>query len=133
MEAKPLVVITGATGYIGSHVALKFLQHGGFRVRGTTRSIKPEKIDPLKAAFGDLHANIEWVEIDLQNEESMSKAIEGATYLVHLATPITGDFSDTDKQLTVVKPAVDGTESAMRACQKHGVKRIVVCSSVAAC
>ena len=94
---KPLVVITGSTGYIGSHVALKFLQNGGFRVRGTTRSIKPEKIDPLKEAFGEHFGNIEFVECDLQNEESMHKAIEGATYVVHLATPITGDFEGTDK------------------------------------
>ena len=47
MENKPLVVITGASGYIGSHIAHKFLQNGGFRVRGTMRSIKPEKTDPL--------------------------------------------------------------------------------------
>ena len=76
MENKPLVVITGVSGYIGSHVAHKVLLNGGFRVRGTMRSIKPEKTDPLKAAFGDdLFANIEFVEADLLDDESMDKAI----------------------------------------------------------
>ena len=34
---KPLVVVTGISGNLGSHVALKFLQDGGYRVRGTVR------------------------------------------------------------------------------------------------
>ena len=34
---KPLVTITGISGYIGSHVALLFLKDGGYRVRGTVR------------------------------------------------------------------------------------------------
>jgi len=63
----------------------------------------------------------------------MHKAIEGATYVIHVATPITGDFENTDRDLTIVKPAVDGTLSAMRGCLKHGVKKIVITSSVAAC
>ena len=134
MENKPLVVITGVSGYIGSHVAHKVLQNGGFRVRGTMRSIKPEKTDPLKAAFGDdLFANIEFVEADLLNDESMDKAIEGATYVIHVASPITGNFDGTDRKVTIIKPAVDGTMSAMRACEKHGVKRIVITSSIVAC
>jgi len=96
------------------------------------RSIKPEKIDPLKEAFGDLYANIEFVEADLLNDESMDRAIEGATYVIHVASPITGDFNSTDKKETIIKPAVAGTESAMKACLKHGVKRIVVTSSIVA-
>ena len=46
-NSKSLVTITGISGYIGSHIALKFLQNGNFRVRGTMRSINPAKIDPL--------------------------------------------------------------------------------------
>ena len=51
---KPLVVITGVSGFLGSHVAHQFLMDGGFRVRGTVRDTKnPKKIDPIKKAFGD--------------------------------------------------------------------------------
>ena len=51
--AKPLVVITGISGYVGSQVCLSFLKHGGFRVRGTVRSTKnPAKMEPLIKAFG---------------------------------------------------------------------------------
>ena len=38
MEAtRPKVVITGITGFLGSHVCNVFLRDGGFRVRGTVR------------------------------------------------------------------------------------------------
>lgn len=52
---KPTVLITGVSGFIGSQVCLTFLKHGGFKVKGTVRSkTNPEKIEPLKKAFGDL-------------------------------------------------------------------------------
>ena len=34
---KPLIVITGVTGYLGAHVCNEFLKDGTFRVRGTCR------------------------------------------------------------------------------------------------
>jgi nucleoside-diphosphate-sugar epimerase len=85
----PTVVITGITGFIGSRVCHTFLKHGGFKVRGTVRSTKnPAKMEPLKKAYGEeLFAQLELVEADLLNEESMFKAIEGATYVVHTASP----------------------------------------------
>eukprot|EP00121_Abeoforma_whisleri_P004445 Awhi_evm1s4020 len=47
--SKPLVVITGVSGYLGSHVCLQFLKDGSYRVRGTVRSTSNEaKIKPLK-------------------------------------------------------------------------------------
>ena len=46
---KPLVTITGISGYIGSHTTLLFLQDGGFRVRGTVRDKNNEaKLAPLR-------------------------------------------------------------------------------------
>ncbi len=48
-KKKPVVVITGVSGYLGSHVALEFLKDGGYTVRGTVRDIKNEKkINPLR-------------------------------------------------------------------------------------
>ena len=65
-EQKPVVTITGVTGYLGSYCCLLFLQDGGYRVRGTVRNKNnKEKIDPLKLAFGDLFNQLELVEADL--------------------------------------------------------------------
>ena len=54
MESKPIVTITGVTGYVGSMTCLYFLKDGGFKVRGTVRSLqKADKIEPLKVGFGE--------------------------------------------------------------------------------
>ena len=51
---KPIVTLTGITGYIGSHTCLQFLQDGGFRVRGTVRDKTNEaKLAPIREAFGE--------------------------------------------------------------------------------
>eukprot|EP00931_Biecheleriopsis_adriatica_P049468 TRINITY_DN28618_c0_g1_i1.p1 TRINITY_DN28618_c0_g1~~TRINITY_DN28618_c0_g1_i1.p1 ORF type:complete len:324 (-),score=59.08 TRINITY_DN28618_c0_g1_i1:62-1033(-) len=124
--AKPLVTITGISGYVGAHCALTFLKDGSYRVRGTVRSTKNEaKLKPIKDAFGALFDELELAEADLNNEESIINACEGATYIVHTASPYTMAGGS-------VEPAVAGTMAAMKAATKHGVKRVVVTSSCAA-
>ena len=71
-----MVLITGISGYLGSHVCFHFLKDGQFRVRGTVRSIKNSaKIEPIKKAFGDhFFSEIDLVEADLLDEASLIKA-----------------------------------------------------------
>jgi nucleoside-diphosphate-sugar epimerase len=97
-------------------------------VRGTVRSLSNEsKLTPLKNVLGDLFSQIELVEADLLDKESLVNACKGATYVAHTASPLS--FGDED---TVVKPAVNGTNYVMEGCRVNGVKRVVVTSSVAA-
>lgn len=126
--SKPVVVITGVSGYLGSQVCSTFLQDGSYRVRGTVRSTtNPQKLEPLKAGLGpDLFGQLELVEADLTKEESIVAACEGATYIIHTASPFHfgGDC---------VGPAVQGTTAVMKACTQHKVKMCVLTSSCAAC
>ena len=125
---KPIVTLTGVTGYIGSMVCKLFLEDGGYRVRGTVRDKNNQaKLAPLKEAFGTLYSQLELVEADLNDEQSLINAIKGSTYVVHMASP----FAFTGGEEGLVKPAVAGTMGAMKACQAAGVKRCVVTSSVA--
>ena len=72
VETKPLVTITGITGFLGAHVCLLFLKDGSYRVRGTVRSkTNTSKIDPIKKAYGELFDQLELVEADLLNDASM--------------------------------------------------------------
>ena len=130
----PLAVITGVTGFQGIWVCKKFLEHGGFRVRGTVRSLtNPAKIEPLKKAFGEHFDSLELVEANLTDDASLCKAVEGATYVIHTASPVHMDASKLkDPELEMVRPAVDGTMSIMRASKAGGVKRVVITSSIAA-
>lgn len=113
---KPLVTITGISGYIGSHTTLLFLQDGGYRVRGTVRDKNNEaKIAPLRQAFGeDLFNQMELVEADLDNDESLVNAVSGSTYVVHIATALTGVTGGEDEW---IRPAVNGTMSVVKACK----------------
>lgn len=128
---KPTVVITGVSGYLGSHVALVFLKDGGYNVVGTVRDTKnPKKIEPLQKAFGDHFAQLTLVEADLNDEKSIFKAIEGAEYVVHTASPFPLKNPKHENELII--PAVNGTKAVMSACHANKVKRVVITSSVAA-
>lgn len=89
------------------------------------------KIDPLKKTLGDLFDQIELVEADLLNKDSMVAAIAGSTYVAHTASPFIMGVKEEDKDV-VCKPAVDGTLAVMEGCKAAGVKRAVVTSSMAA-
>lgn len=124
-HAKPLVVITGVTGYLGSQTCLTFLQDGSYRVRGTVRSISKNE-EKLKNGFGEaLFDQLELVEADLNDEASLLKACEGANYIVHTASPFhfKGDC---------VTPAINGTNAIMKACTANKLSMCVLTSSCAA-
>jgi len=64
----------------------------------------------------------------LLDATALDKAIEGATYVVHTASPV---IMSTDED-ALVKPAVEGTMAVLQAAHKHRVKRLVITSSMAA-
>ena len=64
-STKAKVVITGITGFLGSHVCDVFLKDGGFKVRGTVRDKTNEKkIAPIRKAFGENFDQLELFEAD---------------------------------------------------------------------
>ena len=127
--SKPLVTVTGLDGFLGPYTALKFLQDGGFKVRGTVWDMKnQQKLDAIKRAYGDHFSSLEIVEAELLDKKSMHDALEGSVYVAHLASPFRFDNKTRDE---LVKPAVDGTLGVMEACKAHGVKRCVLTSSFA--
>ena len=73
---------------------------------------------------------MEFAEADLLDEKSMFKAIKGADFLVHTASPFPLNMPKDEDDL--IKPAVEGTLTALRAARKNKVKRVVITSSIAA-
>ena len=128
IEEKPTVVITGVSGYLGCYVALYFLKDGGFNVRGTVRNLNDEtKLSPIKKACGDLYSQLTLIQADLLDERSIFAAIKGAVYVVHIASPC--PIHPPEDEMEVIRPAVDGTISVMKASQLYKVKRVVLTSS----
>lgn len=75
-----IVLVTGATGYIGSHVADQFLE-AGYRVRGTTRSV--DKAAALEKLWSEKYGSdkVEFVEIkDMAKEGAFDEAVKGLIF-----------------------------------------------------
>lgn len=127
-----LVLVTGASGYIATHIVKQLLE-AGYRVRGTVRSVKDEKkVAPLRKLCPNAKHEVELVEADLNKEEGWLEAVNGCTYVLHTASPFPNTAPKHEDDL--IKPAVNGTLFVLRACagDTSTVRRVVLTSSVAA-
>lgn len=114
------ILVTGATGFLGSHL-VKALSSSGYMVRALVR--KPSI--PTLAVI----PNIQLVQGDIRQPESLSSAIQGIDYVIHCAGLVKAynqqQFYDVN---------AEGTENLLRAITKSStpVKRFVHISSLAA-
>lgn len=129
------VLVSGVTGYVGSHVAQQLLLHG-YQVRGTVRSMADEeKIKLLRQqiteGLPEGLPELEFVEADLLKEDTWQPAVAGCQYVCHVASPFPLDIPSNPD--TIIKPAVEGTLAVLKAASTDGgVKRVVLTSSLAA-
>ncbi|EDV19858.1 putative uncharacterized oxidoreductase [Trichoplax sp. H2] len=127
-----LVLVTGASGFIATHVVLQ-LQQQGYRVRGSVRSLTNEKkVKPLKELCPNAKFPLQLIEADLLVEETWHAAVQDCKYVMHVASPLPlGKPRNEEEEL--IKPAVNGTLNVLKACAKAGcVKRVVMTSTVGA-
>ncbi|EDV29632.1 putative uncharacterized oxidoreductase [Trichoplax sp. H2] len=130
-DGQPITLVTGASGFLASHIVQQLLQKG-LKVRGTVRSLQnQEKVEPLRQLSKDSPQSLELVEADLLNKDSWIKAVEGCTYVCHVASPF--PIKAPNNEMDLIKPAVDGTKAVLEACSNSGtVKRVSLTSSIAA-
>ena len=123
------VLVTGATGYIGLHCIHQLLNQG-YAVNGSVRS--PDRKDEIINALKGHNTSTEHLNIytmNLTEDAGWDKGMAGCDYLLHVASPISLERTDEDY---FVKPAIDGVNRALSFAKKHGVKKVVLTSSVAA-
>ncbi|EJD46031.1 NAD(P)-binding protein [Auricularia subglabra TFB-10046 SS5] len=129
-----VVLVTGVSGFVGSHVAHAYLKEG-FTVRGTVRY--RAKGELLHSLFNkEFPGRFEYAIADLENPADIDAAVQGVDGIAHVASPITklpqGHGGDSDPQL-LLRPAVDGTLHVLKSAAKAGtVKRVVVTGSIVA-
>lgn len=111
--------VTGATGFVGSHVARALAAEGADLRLLIRPSSRTENIADLRAevAVGDLC-----------HPESLQRAIEGCDVAFHVAADYRLWVRDPQQ---MYKANVEGTRAVIQAAQATGVRRVVYCSSVA--
>jgi nucleoside-diphosphate-sugar epimerase len=123
-----LVLVTGGSGFIGSHCILRLLA-AGYRVRTTVRSLKRE--GDVRAMLEQGGANpgdrLSFVAADLEKDAGWAEAVAGCTYVLHVASPLPPNLPKHEDELIV--PAREGTLRVLRASRDAGVKRVVLTSS----
>ncbi|PAA92261.1 hypothetical protein BOX15_Mlig026655g2 [Macrostomum lignano] len=136
-ESQGLVLLTGATGFIGSHVA-KLLLGDGYSLRVTARNLTSNqnvKVSQLKAALSEyLSDRIEFVEADLLDQTvSWTQLVSGCQYVVHVASSLPERVPKTQAEADVtLRTAIGGTRAIIEAvAATKSVKKLVVTSSVA--
>lgn len=110
-------LVTGASGFIGSHVVRALLRRG-YDVRGLVRSTSD-----LKNLDG---VRVELVQGNILQPESLSTAMMECSMVFHAAA-IYSHWGYTQAQLMEV--AVDGTSNILSAAAKSGVKTVILTSS----
>lgn len=119
-----LILVTGASGYVPSHVIQEALDLG-YRVRGTVRS--KEKAALLEEAFESTDFSTCVVE-DLTDPKSVEVAVKDCQGIIHMASVTTLDPDPTK----VVAPTVAMATEMLKAAKKAGVcKRFVFTGSAA--
>src|SRR5207245_4886545 len=114
-----LAFVTGATGFVGSHVAHAFAEHGAelrLLVRATS---DPRNIQDLRA---------ERVTGDLRDPASLERAMAGCDVVFHVAADYRLWVRDPEQ---MYRSNVNGTRSMLKGAQKNRVRRVVYTSSVA--
>jgi nucleoside-diphosphate-sugar epimerase len=126
-----LVLVTGGSGFIGSHCILQLLA-AGHPVRTTVRSLKREGDvrAMLKQGGAEPGDRLSFVAADLENDAAWPKAVAGCSYVLHVASPLPPSAPKHEDELIV--PAREGTLRVLRAARDAGVKRVVLTSSFVA-
>jgi nucleoside-diphosphate-sugar epimerase len=125
------VLVTGGSGFIGSHSILQLLA-AGRRVRTTVRSLKREGEvrAMLKEGGAEPGDRVSFVAADLENDAGWAEATAGCDYVLHVASPFPPNAPKHEDELIV--PAREGALRVLRASREAGVKRVVLTSSFAA-
>lgn len=108
------VAVTGATGFVGSHL-LDVLVRKGIKVRALTRKPQPARI------------GVSWIAGSLTDPTSLKQLVSDSETIIHVAGAIKAITPDVFQSVNV-----EGTRALIEACLAGSVKRFIHVSSLAA-
>ena len=119
MNDRDAVLLTGATGFVGSAIARSLIE-SGYRVRALVR---PSSVRNNLAGL-----DLETFDGDIGDAAALVNAMSGVRYVVHAAADYRLFARDA---AALIRTNVEGTRNVMQAALRAGSERIVYTSSVA--
>jgi nucleoside-diphosphate-sugar epimerase len=129
--AMSTVLVTGGSGFIGSHCILQLLA-AGHEVRTTVRSLKREGDVRALLKQGGVEPGdrLSFYVADLESDAGWPEAVAGCDYVLHVASPFPPNIPKHEDELIV--PAREVALRVLRASRDASVERVVLTSSFAA-
>lgn len=128
-----MILITGATGFLGSHLLMTLLDQDEFVV---VRALFRDQQSIRKTAqFFDYFGKsskfnrVEWIKADILDIPTLAAAFTGITHVYHCAALVSFDPSDEEK---LRKTNIEGTTNVVNFCLDFNVKKFLYVSSIAA-
>jgi nucleoside-diphosphate-sugar epimerase len=128
-----MILVTGGTGLVGSHLLYKLLKTSN-KVRAIYR--REHKLALVKKVFSyysadyeSLFQQIEWVEADITDIPALQRAFQNIDYVYHCAAFVS---FEPDKYHVLRKINIEGTANVVNLCLSHQVKKLCYVSSIAA-
>jgi NAD dependent epimerase/dehydratase len=117
------VLVTGASGFIGSHLAEKLVKMGA-NVRVFVHYNSRNSFGNLELLEPEIFRDLEVISGDIIDPFFTEKACEGCDIVFHLAALIAIPYSYIAPHCYVATN-VSGTLNVMQACRKNGVKKVI--------
>ncbi len=129
-----MVLVTGGTGLIGSHLLFELAQ-SDLQIRAIYRNDKAiDKVLKLFQFYNDKNAEslfkkIEWVECDILDIITLDEVMKGCTKVYHCAAFISYHKQDFNQLMKVNR---EGTANIVNACLENNIEKLAYVSSTAA-
>lgn len=117
-----MILVTGATGFLGSELISQLLLRGE-KIRAIKRDTS--RIPQILADKTD----IEWFNADILDYFALSEAMDGVSHVYHCAALVS--FNPKDKK-EMLKVNVEGTSNLLNICMEKNIRRFLHVSSIAA-
>jgi len=135
-----MILITGGTGLLGSHLLYKLLNEQAADVHKNHKVVALKRpssdLEGVRRVFAcypgdveELFGHIQWIDADLMNPQDMEEALSGIDQVYHCAGMVS--FQPRDRQ-QMIHFNMQSTANVVAACQSTGVKKLIHVSSTSA-